>query len=335
MHTEPIPQNKPSTTSPLEFVAWACVILGFVAAVIGLFVTYWDKDGFTLLNMSSFGSYAQGAVASLWSLGALFFIYSSLVAQRQQIAQQERQLEEQQLQFKQDMEKRKLENEQQEVQFQSQQRAIQLQHFETSFFQLLQIFNQIVSDLKDYQVVGTSIKEKEVITYERRECFKLWHKLLSDNFTETTLDGIAKVKLPISVKDEQLINVSENNPAHLNKTPLPAPKTDERIVKLYFENFYEAKQAQLGHYYRILYHIVKLVDLSSVLMTYEDKRRYVSLLRAQLSAYELLLIFYNGISTKAVKFKPLMETYGIFEHLDEKLLLAKSHKGFYKMSAYK
>jgi hypothetical protein len=306
-------ENKPIKTVKGKVVAafaWICVVLGVIAAGYGLYVTAHDANKFALGNLSSFGSYAQGTVASLWSLGALFFLYATLLAQRQQIAQQERQLEQQQFQFRQDMEKRKFENNRQEEQFKSQQRAIQLQNFESSFFQLLQIFNQIVADLKDYEEVRITMKETKEVTYERRECFTHWHSMLHNNFRDGILEEIANVNLPTN-------------------------RTDERIIKLYYERFYKLKQASLGHYFRILYHIVKLVHTSNVHTTYEEKRRYVSLIRAQLSAFELVLIFYNGISTNAIKFKPLMETYGLFEHLDKKLLLDDSHSEFYKPSAYK
>lgn len=284
-----------------------------------------------MANLGNFGSYAQGTVASLWSLGALFFLYATLLGQRRQIDQQESQLEQQRLQFGAEQKRQKLENEQQEKQFQFQQNAMQLQNFGTSFFQLLQIFSQIITDLIDYRQVPINMKERQTITYERRQCFTLWYILLKEGFRDAALEDIANVKIPTSKAEEHLVNVQENPP----KGPLPTPRTDERIIKLYYKAFYEPRQELLGHYFRIMYHIVKFVDSSSVLQTYEEKRRYVSLLRAQLSAHELLLLFYNGISTKAIKFKPLIEKYGLLEHLDRRLLLDESHSHFYKASAYK
>jgi putative phage abortive infection protein len=62
---------------------------------------------------------------------------------------------------------------------------------------------------------------------------------------------------------------------------------------------------------------------------------YTSLVRAQLSAYELSFLFYNGICPIAKKFKPLIEEFGLLEHLDKKLLLDSSHESFYEKSAFK
>jgi hypothetical protein len=49
-------------------------------------------------------------------------------------------------------------------------------------------------------------------------------------------------------------------------------------------------------------------------------------------------LFYNGISSLGEKFKPLIEGYGMLEHLDEELLLRKSYvkdERFNKLKAYK
>lgn len=324
--------TKATKETVVTWIAWTCVLLGVVAAGFGLYTTDREAKGFSSLgNLGNFGSYAQGTVASLWSLGALFFLYATLLAQRRQIDQQESQLEQQRLQFDEEQKRQKLENEKQEKQFQSQQHAIELQNFGTSFFQLLQIFNQIITDLVDYRRVHTNIKDIQTLKYERRQCFTFWYTLLIEDFNDAALETIANVRLPTNKPDEHLVRDQENPP----EGQLPTPCTDERIVKLYYEEFYDIRQALIGHYFRIMYHIVKFVDASDVLQTYDEKRRYVSLLRAQLSAHELILIFYNGISTKAIKFKPLIEKYGLLEHLDKKLLLDESHSHFYRASAYK
>lgn len=53
----------------------------------------------------------------------------------------------------------------------------------------------------------------------------------------------------------------------------------------------------LSHYFRHLFHLVKSVhEVDRSLLSYEDKYRYVSILRAQLSSYEQLLIYYNALS---------------------------------------
>ena len=83
----------------------------------------------------------------------------------------------------------------------------------------------------------------------------------------------------------------------------------DRINNTYL-SFYEGHQAEFGHYFRSLYNIVKLVDGSNM----EDKRLYTNLIRAQLSSFELALLFYNSLSNMgAEKFKPLIEEYSLLK----------------------
>lgn len=71
----------------------------------------------------------------------------------------------------------------------------------------------------------------------------------------------------------------------------------------------------LNHYFRYLYHILKYIDTSRII-TDEQKYEYASILRAHLSTYELILLFYNGLSSNGRdKMKPLMEKYAMLNNL--------------------
>jgi hypothetical protein len=58
------------------------------------------------------------------------------------------------------------------------------------------------------------------------------------------------------------------------------------------------------------------------------KQRYARLARAQLSKYELLFLLYNCLTEYGKGFKPLVEEFGLLEHLDRKSLLHPSHEDF-------
>jgi hypothetical protein len=98
-------------------------------------------------------------------------------------------------------------------------------------------------------------------------------------------------------------------------------------------DFYQDVQQDIGHYFRSLYHIVKLVDRSDI----PNKRLYTNLVRAQLSSYELTLLFYNCLSNLGKeKFKPLIEKYSLLKNMPTKLLLnTDEHLPFYNETAYK
>lgn len=71
----------------------------------------------------------------------------------------------------------------------------------------------------------------------------------------------------------------------------------------------------LDHYYRYLYRILKFIDETD-LIDEQQKYRYSSMFRAQLSEFELVLIYYNGLSSIGKrKLKPLLEKYSILKNL--------------------
>lgn len=59
---------------------------------------------------------------------------------------------------------------------------------------------------------------------------------------------------------------------------------------------FEGHENKLGHYYRHLYHTVKFVALENDFLSYPQKRKYLRILRAQLSNYEQAMLFYNYLA---------------------------------------
>jgi hypothetical protein len=86
-----------------------------------------------------------------------------------------------------------------------------------------------------------------------------------------------------------------------------------------YEKLYNYRENIIGHYYRNLYRIVKLIQTNT--FGHEDekiieevRRIYRGILRAQLSSFELLMIFYNVVySKKGLKFKDLLLDINFFD----------------------
>lgn len=105
---------------------------------------------------------------------------------------------------------------------------------------------------------------------------------------------------------------------------------DYAINKKYL-HFYSEYEHLLGHYFRNMYNIVKFVKNNPV----KDKKLYTNLLRAQLSAPELALLFYNCLSKNGVeKFKPLIEEFALLKNLPPEILIDLGHKKFFKPYAF-
>jgi hypothetical protein len=71
---------------------------------------------------------------------------------------------------------------------------------------------------------------------------------------------------------------------------------------------------ELGVYFRLIEHLFTFVDTAD--LSLEERTRLASFARAQLSSYELSLLFYNGLWGEGrAAFKPLAEKYSLFKHL--------------------
>lgn len=102
------------------------------------------------------------------------------------------------------------------------------------------------------------------------------------------------------------------------------PQQDAMVAG--YRMFYKEREADLGVYFRLLYHVFKLIDRSTAL-TDQEKIDYANLARAQLSAPELCLLFYNCAAGEgAVGFKPYVEKYGLLKHLNIEKLVDPSRK---------
>jgi len=116
-----------------------------------------------------------------------------------------------------------------------------------------------------------------------------------------------------------------------NIAPYQGNDEAERINNTYL-GFYNEYQSEIGHYFRSLYNIVKFVDNSEI----ENKRLYTNLIRAQLSSYELTLLFYNTLSDMGrEKFMPLIVKYSLLKTLPQnELLNPPDHIVLYDSNAF-
>lgn len=89
----------------------------------------------------------------------------------------------------------------------------------------------------------------------------------------------------------------------------------------------------LDHYFRHLYRVFKFIDEAPIFANDKDKKyEYACIMRASLSQYELIMLFYNCLSSNGrEKFKPLIEKYAIFNNLRVELLATNKDKELYAL----
>lgn len=84
----------------------------------------------------------------------------------------------------------------------------------------------------------------------------------------------------------------------------------------------------LDHYFRHLYRIFKYIDdADDKLINSKKKYEYASIVRATLSQYELIMLFYNGFYHQ--KFKKLIEKYTLLNNMRTGLLASNEDKALY------
>jgi hypothetical protein len=105
----------------------------------------------------------------------------------------------------------------------------------------------------------------------------------------------------------------------------------EKINRTYLA-FYEEYESEFGPYFSNLYNVIKFVDASDV----ERKKLYTNFVRAQLSSFELIMIFYSALTEldKGGKFKLLIEKYALLKSLPKGRLLNPEHLKLYDGNAY-
>lgn len=141
-------------------------------------------------------------------------------------------------------------------------RLFEVQNFESTFFQLLELHLNIADNLR---------YDKGETVYVGRACFAAFYAELKACYEQAFADAYA-------------LKVSDDKEAAL--------EFEKNLIDTAYQAFYKAgNRERLGHYFRNLYNLIKFVDSREEIT---DKKKYMNLIRAQFSAHEEMLIFYDA-----------------------------------------
>lgn len=257
-------------------------------------VFLWIANSFLCLLSDNYGTLGDqfGAVNALFSGLAFVGLIYTIRQQKESIELQREDLRNQLQELKNNREELELsrrEMEEQTAEFEKQNKTLNIQRFENTFFQMMNLQQQIVSGL-EFEVRsfqgslnrgpsgGIQISKS---LFKGREVFE---HLFYGHFGYS------------GIKDTLVVDGLEG----------------------YVNN---ESRSLLDHYFRHFYTILKFIDKSEAIPTLEEKYVYSTILRATLSRYELVLIYYNGLcSLGNKKLKPLLEKYCMLKNLNEDLL---------------
>jgi len=172
---------------------------------------------------------------------------------------------------------------------------IAIERFESNLFEMIHIQQEIISELK---IEGDDYNHNRV-SMSGRDVFQCLYELIA---------------LRVTIE-----NTTRN---------LTLCRAFELSDETKFTMRYLPEMWMLDHYYRHLYRVFKYIDEQDENLV--DKIRkydYAAIVRATLSPYELVMIFYNGFSHP--KFKGLIEKYAILNNLRYKLLASTVDRTMY------
>jgi len=255
---------------------WLLATTAFVALIaVGVtaayFLQFWGSLSTKQEVWGWFGEYVGGLLSPLFALAALLALLYTIILQNREIKESSRQVRASQLVLE------------------KQVTVLARQNFESTFFQMLRLYNELVQQLRikkidadEYAASGTNRE------YLGRECFKRLEEVLCRDYIE-----------------------------RVNRGDYIEPKLE--AIDIEYQRFYQAYGGFVGHYFRTIYNIIKFVDRDAAVVG--DPKFYANLLRAQLSKYELGLLFYNCLSKYGrMKLQPLVKKFDLLKHLEDEVL---------------
>lgn len=295
--------------------------IGFILFFGGILLFSWDENFnlSTSLNtskFSGFGDFIGGTIGSIWSLAGVILFYVALTEQREDIKINREALKAQVTALNQqikEFELQRFELEETRKVFEEQGETLKVQRFENTFFQLVQLHHEIIEklsfDRRDINYGYSEIEKREIISKGVQD---LLNKIVQSN-------RIAKQN------ESGGIEYIPNKPENLEVAK-------QRLYEVYRDFYFNDYKQLLSHYYRNVYHIFKFI-FTTDLIGKDKKQFYATLMRAQLSSDELLLIAYNSMIPDLgyPNFLFLIMEYDILQNFDFNLILQhKYHKDIYE-----
>lgn len=188
--------------------------------------------------------------------------------------------------------------------FDEQNKTLQIQRFENTFFNMIGFLQQIVQGLSVNTIRPNQIKKHESTGRIRREFAT----------EEITLKGIPVFEETYWTTSVWLKGIIESSG---------------------MDGFNSRGISLFDHYFQYLYRIMVFVDTSFSVPDFETRYRYMAMLRDHLSRYELIWLYYTGLSNKGQNLKALIEKYAMLRNLRKELIVATDkHVGEYSSSAF-
>lgn len=241
-----------------------------------------------------------------------------------------------------DLQRRELKSQQMEIE--GQRKSVDLQRFESSFFQILEIQTRVIDHLEfkewkshDALVYFLSLIESESPDLLAFRCLNYFEAKQIDELRQSVdLDDdnqyVGLAKSDISTLKEAL----KRDITIIDRYKSDDLKLHREIVSFAYIRATQKTDNSISHYFRNIYHLIKFLDESEGISD-QQRNRYTGILRSQLSNTELACIFYNCIvstndASKAgfefgyPKLTQLVNKYNLVHNIMANSILHVTHK---------
>lgn len=197
-------------------------------------------------------------------------------------------------------------------------KQFEFQKFESQFYEMLRLHKENVNEIEIETIDGKTIKGRNaffemkkdlenllILSDEDNNSFKMNYNIFFWGFKKdrkpirytNVTDEESEAFLCKFIKSMEKKEEPTNLAKYMHDGEIELYDGSGKVSKLRISKL-EGHHSYLGHYYRHLFLTVKfVVNQKEDLISEEEKLNYLRILRAQLSNYEQIMLFYNWLSS--------------------------------------
>ncbi|PDZ55111.1 hypothetical protein CON15_23120 [Bacillus cereus] len=277
----------------------------------------------TVADLGAVGDFIGGTTVAFLTAASTIFLLATIIMQRKEIKISQRNIKELVIQTQATVQQAKEARKETQVTNET----MKKQQFETTFFNMLSLHHQIVSDtqINMYDEWGEENKEvSQAKLFKGRAAFEKLKEVLEERLAQEQYLYHINIQATHSWEKELYIPSEEWKEEFLD-TP---NKISQDLLDIVYKDFHDEYGNAIGHYMRNNYRIVKFIVENLVKDEEEqkrikeeekrdtvvgDKRFYFGTLRAQWSNAEFELISINALYGKNKKFKNLIKKHDVLD----------------------
>ena len=275
----------------------ALVTLVLVVALYAFLYSFFEFKIKDINSAGVIGDFFGGVLNPIFALIGLFALLQTIRIQSQELKTSSKALKNSHEELQLTREEAQLSRKA----LQQQSESIKLQNFENTFFNMINLHNEIVKSLKlenTTYVINDIINDKQI------------YHLIKVNNIKTAKEVLIFLNNKLQKFLIKFNSIDDYTPVN-NGNDLKSKNQVHATEELYLI-FHEKFQEYIGHYLRNIYQILKFISNADV----KSKKFYSNILRTQLSDSELNIIFCVCITNKeSEKAIPLLAEFEMFEHL--------------------